>query len=99
MNESVVNVNALLGKNVIGAGAKLIGNVTGVEAELLPEWKITHMHVSLTEEATRDLGYKKPFFGSVGVLLPVSLIKAIADVITLDKKLEELRDIVEPMKK
>ncbi len=95
----MVNVNTLLGKSVVGADARLIGNVTGVEAELLPIWQITHLHVSLTEEATRELGYKKPFLGSVEVLLPLSLVKAVGDLISLDKKVEELKDVVEPTKK
>jgi hypothetical protein len=69
-----------------------------LKSRLLPSWQITHLHVSLTEEATRELGYKKPFLGSVDVLLPVGIIKAIGDMIALDKKVDELRDIVEPTK-
>ena len=95
----MVNVNVLLGKNVVGDDARLIGNVTGVEVELLPAWQITHLHVSLTEETTRELGYKKPFLGSVEVLLPISIVKAVGDLISLDKKVTELKDLVEPTKK
>jgi sporulation protein YlmC with PRC-barrel domain len=71
----VVNLSVLLGKTVVGNDAKLIGQVIGVEGELLPKWQITHLHVSLTEEPTRELGYKKPFLGSVEVLLPISIVK------------------------
>jgi len=95
----MVNVNMLLGKTVVGDDARLIGNVTGVEVELLPKWQITHIHVSLTEETTRELGYKKPFLGSVEVLIPISIVKAVGDIISLDKKTAELKDIVEPTKK
>lgn len=95
----MVNVNMLLGKTVVGDDARLIGNVTGVEVELLPKWQITHIHVSLTEETTRELGYKKPFLGSVEVLIPISIVKAVGDIISLDKKTLELKDIVEPTKK
>lgn len=95
----MVNVNTLLGKNVVGDDARLIGNVTGVEVELLPKWQITHLHVSLTEETTRELGYKKPFLGSVEVLIPISIVKAVGDLISLDKKIAELKDVVEPTKK
>ena len=99
----MVNVNMLLGKTVVGDDARLIGNVTGVEVELLPKWQITHIHVSLTEETTRELGYKKPFLGSVEVLIPIiiakSIVKAVGDMISLDKKTAELKDIVEPTKK
>jgi len=54
--------------------------------------------VSLTDEATRELGYKKPFMGSVTVCLPVSLVQAVGDVITLNKGIRELKDFVEPKK-
>jgi sporulation protein YlmC with PRC-barrel domain len=97
VNETV-NVNILLGKSVIADDARLVGAVTGVEVELMPKWEVTHLHVSLTEETTRELGYKKPFLGSVDVILPVSIVKAVGDLISLDKKISDLRDLVEPTK-
>ncbi|MEM1659810.1 MAG: hypothetical protein QXR17_01490 [Candidatus Bathyarchaeia archaeon] len=42
---------------------------------------------------------KKPFLGSVEVLIPISIVKAVGDLISLDKKTAELKDIVEPTKK
>ena len=97
MNETV-NVNILLGKSVVADDARLVGAVTGVEVELMPKWEVTHLHVSLTEETTRELGYKKPFLGSVDVILPISIVKAVGDVISLDKKIDDLRGLVEPTK-
>ena len=93
-----VNVNILLGKSVVADDARLVGAVTGVEVELMPRWELTHLHVSLTEETTRELGYKKPFLGSVDVILPISIVKAVGDLISLDKKIDDLRDLVEPTK-
>ena len=98
VNETV-NVNILLGKSVVADDARLVGAVTGVEVELMPRWELTHLHVSLTEETTRELGYKKPFLGSVDVILPISIVKAVGDLISLDKKIDDLRDLVEPTKK
>ena len=97
MNETA-NVNILLGKSVVADDARLVGAVTGVEVELMPKWEVTHLHVSLTEETTRELGYKKPFLGSVDVILPISIVKAVGDLISLDKKIDGLRDLVEPTK-
>jgi len=97
VNETV-NVNILLGKSVVADDARLVGAVTGVEVELMPKWEVTHLHVSLTEETTRELGYKKPFLGSVDVILPISIVKAVGDLISLDKKIDDLRDLVEPTK-
>jgi hypothetical protein len=37
--------------------------------------------------------------GSVEVLLPISIVKAVGDLISVDKTVMELRDIVEPTKK
>jgi sporulation protein YlmC with PRC-barrel domain len=97
VNETV-NVNILLGKSVVADDARLVGAVTGVEVELMPKWEVTHLHVSLTEETTRELGYKKPFLGSVDVILPISIVKAVGDLISLDKKIGDLKDLVEPTK-
>jgi len=97
VNETV-NVNILLGKNVVAEDARLVGTVTGIEVELMPKWEVTHLHVSLTEETTRELGYKKPFLGSVDVILPISIVKAVGDLISLDKKIGDLKDLVEPSK-
>jgi len=94
----LVNVNILLGKSVVAEDARLVGAVTGVEVELMPKWEITHLHVSLTEDTTRELGYKKPFLGSVDVILPISIVKAVGDLISLDKKIGDLKDLVEPTK-
>jgi sporulation protein YlmC with PRC-barrel domain len=94
----LVNVNLLLGKSVVAEDARLVGVVTGVEVELMPKWEVTHLHVSLTEETTRELGYKKPFLGSVDVILPISIVKAVGDLISLDKKIDDLKDLVEPAK-
>jgi hypothetical protein len=62
------------------------------------KWQITHLHVSLSDEAIRELGFRKPFLGAVVVCLPVNLIQAIGDVITLNKSIQELRSFVEPKK-
>jgi len=84
----------MVGKRVIGANAYLLGEVTGADIDT-EKWQVTHLHVSLTDDATRELGYKKPFMGSVIVCLPVQVIQAVGDVITLDKGINELRNLVE----
>jgi len=93
----MTSVSKLMGKRVIGANAYMLGEVNGAEVDT-GKWQITHLHVSLADEATRELGFKKPFMGSVTVCLPVSLVQAIGDVITLNKGINELRDVVEPKK-
>jgi sporulation protein YlmC with PRC-barrel domain len=85
----------MVGKRVIGANAYLLGEVTGADIDT-GKWQVTHLHVSLTDDATRELGYKKPFMGSVIACLPVQVIQAVGDVITLNKGINELRNVVEP---
>jgi len=91
----VINIGKLMGKKVIGANAYMLGEVHGAQVDT-EKWQVTHLHVSLTDEAIRELGFKKPFMGSVIVCLPVSLIQAVGDVISLNKGIKELKDVVEP---
>jgi len=93
----VVTFSKLMGKKVIGANAYTLGEVHGADVDP-DKWQVTHLHVSLTDEATRELGFKKPLLGSVIVCLPVMLIQATGDVITLNKSVQELRSFVEPKK-
>ena len=91
----MVIFSKLIGKKVIGANAYVLGEVTGADVDT-EKWQITHLHVSLTDEATRELGFRKPFLGSVVVCLPINLIQATGDVISLSKSVKELKNVVEP---
>ena len=95
MAASMTTVNELIGKAVIGSKAHTIGYVNGVEVDLAT-WQVTHLHVTLTNEATKELGFKKPFMGAINVCLPVSLIQAVADIVALNKDTPELKDVIEP---
>jgi len=91
----VTSVSKLMGKRVIGANAYMLGEVNGADVDT-EKWQVTYLHVSLADEATRELGFKKPFMGSVTVCLPVSLVQAVGDVITLNKTIKEIKGVVEP---
>jgi len=93
----MVSVNVLFGKNVVGEEAIVIGESTGAQIDL-SRWIITHIQVKLTDEVTRELGYRKPFLGSVEVLLPVEFVKAVGDIISVNKSIKELKNIFEPKK-
>ena len=58
-------------------------------------WKVTHLDINLTNETTKELGFKKPFLGSMKVCLPVTIIKEFGNVITLKKSLQELKNLDE----
>lgn len=91
----MVTFSKLVGKKVIGANAYTIGEVTGADVDT-EKWQIVNLHVSLTDEATLELGFRKPFLGSVIVCLPVNIIQATGDVISLNKSIAELKNLVEP---
>ena len=90
----MISVSKLNGKRVITKNAYTLGEVEGANVDT-DNWKVTHIHVSLTDEATKELGLKKPFLGSIKVCLPVNVVKAFGDVITLKMPLQELKNINE----
>ena len=80
----------LNGKQVITSEAQVLGEVDGTEIDL-DEWNVTGLHINLAKEIIEKFNFKKPLLGSVIVCLPVAAIKAVGDVIALDKTIEELK--------
>ena len=93
----MTSINALFGKNVVGEDARVIGRSTGAQIDL-SQWLITHIKVKLTKEAAKELGYKKTILGSMEVLIPVGSIKAVGDLISVNRNIKELKNIIEPRK-
>lgn len=89
----MVKVSEINGKKVITTDAFNVGKISG--AEMDDQWKITHIHVDLTKDATDELGFKKPVLGHITICLPVNLIQALGDVITLSETREGLKGIPE----
>ena len=89
----MVKVSEINGKKVITTDAFTVGKVSG--AEMDNQWKITHVHVDLSKEATNELGFKKPILGHITICLPVNQIQGFGDVITLSKTREGLKEIPE----
>jgi sporulation protein YlmC with PRC-barrel domain len=83
----IANLN---GKKVITSEAQVLGEIEGAEVDI-NEWKVTGLHINLEKEFIEKFNFKKPLFGSVIVRLPVTTIKAVGDVISLDKTFEELK--------
>ena len=79
---------------VITSDAYTLGEVYGAHADIA-NWTITHLDVDLTKEATEELGFKKPFLGSIAVCLPIDSVKRVGDVITLNKTLMDLKNLKE----
>jgi sporulation protein YlmC with PRC-barrel domain len=90
----MVQVSKLNGMKVITKDAFTVGTVEGAELNTV-EWRITHLHVSLSKEVTNDLGFKKPIIGHVAICLPVTYVEAFGNVITLKQTRQELKGIPE----
>ncbi len=84
----MVNVDELSGKNVIGAGGSKIGEVKGAKVDT-KTWQITHLEIKLSSTASDTLGFKKRFRSS-SVCMPVSLVSAVGDVVTVGSDLAQL---------
>jgi sporulation protein YlmC with PRC-barrel domain len=86
--EFLVSIDTLYGKNVIGSGGTIIGEIKGAEVNTA-SWSVTHLHVKLSGTASESLGFKKRFRSST-VCMPVSLITAVGDVVTISSNINEL---------
>lgn len=84
----MVSIDSLSGKNVIGAGGIIIGEIKGAEVNT-NTWEVTHLQIKLSGTASDTLGFKKRFRSST-VCMPVSLISAVGDVVTIHSNLNEL---------
>ena len=52
-------------------------------------WGIKYLNVKLTGDASESLGMKKRFRSSK-ICIPVSMVQAVAHVVTISRTLEEL---------
>jgi len=91
---SLVKTSDLRGMDVITSDAFALGEIAGTEVDT-KNWRLTHLHIELTDEATRELGFKKPILGHVSLCLPVDRIKAFGDVITLNKDMAGVKEYPE----
>lgn len=78
----------IMGLQVVTSGAHIIGEVKGAKIDTAT-WAIKYLNVKLTGDAAESLGMKKRF-GSSKICLPVSMIQAVAHVITISRTISEL---------
>jgi sporulation protein YlmC with PRC-barrel domain len=90
----MVEISRLFWKKVYTSDNFLLGETES--GELDPStWQIKSLYVSLTDEGTRLLGFKRPFLGKVMVCLPVSMIATIKETAVLNKNSKELNELRE----
>jgi len=90
----MVEITRLFWKKAFTSDAFMLGEVESAEVDM-NTWQITSFYVGLTDEATKMMGFKRPYLGKVHVCLPVSTIKTIQDTVILNKTLPELRNLKE----
>jgi sporulation protein YlmC with PRC-barrel domain len=89
----LVSFKKLVGLKVITSKAYTLGEVTGFEVDI-ENWAITHLQIKLTTEASNQLGFKKRLRSST-VCMPIGLIKAVGEFVTIDRSMDELRKTFE----
>lgn len=91
-----MNFEKIIGLQVITLGAHILGEVKGARINT-KTWAVEYLNVKLADIAANRLGMKKRF-RSPTISVPVSMVNAVAELVTLNKTLEELegsKEIVE----
>ena len=84
----LINFEEIMGLQVVTSGAKIIGEVKGAKVDTAT-WMIKFLNVKLTGDAAESLGMKKRFRSSK-ICIPVSMVQAVAHVVTISRSIEEL---------
>jgi len=88
----MVEITRLFWKKAFTSDGVLLGEVESAEVDM-NTWQMMNFYVGLTDEATKKMGFKRPFLGKVVVCLPVSLVKTFEDTAVLNKTMLELREL------
>ena len=86
-----MNPTILEGKKVVGSEGYILGEVDSVNINS-NTWQANTFYVNLSDEATAELGFKKPFLSKITVCLPTQLVKTVGDIITLKEPIRNLEN-------
>ena len=84
----MINFENIIGLEVVTSEAKIIGAVEGAKVDTTT-WMIKFLNVKLTGEAAESLGKKKRFRSSK-ICIPVGMVKAVGQLVTISRSIEEL---------
>ncbi len=87
-------IGRLLWKRVMTADDYTIGELESAELDT-GTWQVTSFYVSLNDDATKKLGFDRPYFGKIFVCLPVLTVKEVGDFVVLNKTFDELQELRE----
>ena len=86
----------MVGLQVITSDAHVLGELKGSRIDT-KTWEVKYLNVKLSDKAADRLGMKKRF-GSSMISIPVSMVQAAGELVTIAKTMEALetaREIVE----
>ena len=84
----LINFEEIMGLQVVTSEANIIGVVEGAKVDTAT-WMIKFLNVKLTGEAADNLGKKKRF-RSTKICIPVGMVQAVGNVVTISRSIEEL---------
>ena len=84
----LINVENLMGLDVVTSGAHIIGQVKGAKIDT-DSWEIKFLNVKLTGEAAENMGMKKRFRSAI-ICIPVRMVQAVGHVVTISRSMDEL---------
>ena len=90
----MVEIGRLFWKRVVTSDDYVIGETESAELDTVT-WQVKSLYVSLNDEASEKMGFERPYFGKIFVCLPVSTVKELGDLITLNKTFDELQELRE----
>lgn len=90
----ILEFRKLDGKKLVTSDGFRLGEVEGAHVDV-DNWTVKRLSIGLTDEATKELGFKKPFMGSVKLCLPVNIVQGVGEFITLNKSLRDLKQLPE----
>jgi sporulation protein YlmC with PRC-barrel domain len=86
----LISFENIIGLKVLTSGAFSLGVVKGALIDT-EKWNIKYLHVKINDEAATTLGFKKRFRSST-VCLPVNMVVAIGDFVTIGRTLDQLSE-------
>jgi sporulation protein YlmC with PRC-barrel domain len=95
--ECLLRPNQFFGKTVIDTEAKIVGEICDLEFDP-SNWTITHVCISLSDDAIQMLEYNKPFLGKVQVIVPTEIVMKVSDLVSINRSIPQLKTIIEQRK-
>lgn len=86
----MISFENIVGLKVLTSEAFSLGEVKGALVDT-EKWNITFLHVKINDEAATKLGFKKRFRSST-VCIPVHMVVAIGDFVTIGRSLDQLSE-------